>query len=334
MKTIFITILDGLTYKDLAGFRQPRAYTVISALILILLFTVSGMAMLNQYLLLSTVKAAPVSISLSTQAPEATAPAQPGSGTPLECPGDSSDWSLSPTYASRTYNVIQPACVYQGLEKTIAWALAVREGYSRARATELLGFADMPMRQLRQVTIPANTKGLGEVPVSFIPPDPDLTEWRLNANGEPAITYAMRGCFRTSSVVGNTIETWGGEYSVICLVVEDAENTHIIYSLDGHIYTSPATPTRSFLLFGYLADGLWVWIGTQEQPRLGIKDPEANAHERETIAAMYDTRPWDTKWLGSTYHLLMQKPPQNWRDQTDENDKQFILNELSVEDNP
>ncbi|MBK7453938.1 MAG: hypothetical protein IPJ46_09565 [Anaerolineales bacterium] len=140
----------------------------------------------------------------------------------------------------------------------------------------------------------------------------------------------MRGCFRTSSVVGNTIETWGGEYSVICLVVEDAENTHIIYSLDGHIYTSPATPTRSFLLFGYLADGLWVWIGTQEQPRLGIKDPEANAHERETIAAMYDTRPWDTKWLGSTYHLLMQKPPQNWRDQTDENDKQFILNELSA----
>ena len=44
MKTIFITILDGLTYKDLAGFRQPRAYTVISALILILLFTVAHRA--------------------------------------------------------------------------------------------------------------------------------------------------------------------------------------------------------------------------------------------------------------------------------------------------
>ncbi|MBK7453939.1 MAG: hypothetical protein IPJ46_09570 [Anaerolineales bacterium] len=159
MKTIFITILDGLTYKDLAGFRQPRAYTVISALILILLFTVSGMAMLNQYLLMSTVKATPVSISLSTQAPEATAAAQPESGSPLECPGDSSDWSLSPTYASRTYNVIQPACVYQGLEKTIAWALAVREGYSRARATELLGFDDMPMRPLQAVTIPANARG-------------------------------------------------------------------------------------------------------------------------------------------------------------------------------
>ncbi len=330
MKTFFITILDGLTYKDLAGFRQPRAFTVISLLILILLFTVSGVAMLNQYLLMSTVKAAPVSISLSTQAPEATEPTQPEDRTPLKCPGNSSDWSLSPTYASRTYNVIQPACVYQGLEKTIAWALAVREGYSRARATELLGFADMPMRQLQVVTIPANAKGLGEVPVSFIPPNPDLTEWRLDANGEPAITYAMRGCFRTTSVVGNTIETWGGDYSVICLVVEDAENTHIIYSLEGHIYTSPATPTRSFLLFGYLADGLWVWIGTQEQPKLGIKDPEANAHERETIAAMYDTRPWDTKWLGSTYHLLMQKPPQNWRDLTNENDKQFILNALSA----
>ena len=42
---------------------------------------------------------------------------------------------------------------------------------------------------------------------------------------------------------------------VICLVVEDAENTHIVYSLDGHTYTSTATPMRSFLLFGYLSDG-------------------------------------------------------------------------------
>ncbi|RJP52355.1 MAG: hypothetical protein C4583_06935, partial [Anaerolineaceae bacterium] len=41
------------------------------------------------------------------------------------------------------------------------------------------------------------------------------------------------------------------DYSAICLVVEDAENTHIVYSLNGHTYTSPATPMRSFLLFGY-----------------------------------------------------------------------------------
>ncbi|MBL0348094.1 hypothetical protein [Candidatus Villigracilis affinis] len=70
------------------------------------------------------------------------------------CPTDSSEWSFTPTMISENYQIIQPACVYQGLEKSIAWALAVREGYSRAEATELLGFSEMPMRQMETVTFP------------------------------------------------------------------------------------------------------------------------------------------------------------------------------------
>ena len=334
MKSLLKIILDGLTYKDLAGHRQPRAYTVVSGLLLLLLLIAGGTAMLNRYLMMSRVQATPVAISVSTQAPEAKPTDQPGAmphedGTPIKCPTDSEDWSLSPTYASRTYNVIQPACVYQGLEKTIAWALAVREGYSRAEATKELGFAEMPMRQVRQVTIPATNKGLAEVPLSFIPPSPEFSEWRLNSNGEAAVTYALRGCFRTTSVVGNRIEVWGGDYSVICLVVEDAENTHIIYSLNDHIYTSAATPMRSFLLFGYLSNGTWTWIGTQEQPKHEIKDPVANASERLAIATLYDSRPWDALWLASYHHLLMRTPPENWQNMTDENEKQAILNDLA-----
>lgn len=140
-----------------------RAYTVLSGLLLFLLLIAGGLSMLNRYLMMSRVQATPAAISVSTQAPEAKPTDQPGAmphedGTPIKCPTDSEDWSLSPTYASRTYNVIQPACVYQGLEKTIAWALAVREGYSRAEATKELGFSEMPMRQVRQVTIPEPTR--------------------------------------------------------------------------------------------------------------------------------------------------------------------------------
>jgi hypothetical protein len=215
------------------------------------------------------------------------------------------------------------------LEKTIAWALAVREGYSRAEATQLLGFTEMPMRGLNQLTIPFDGRGLADVPVSFIPPNPKLTEWRLNANGEAAVTYALRGCFRTSTVEGNRVEIWGGDYSVICLVVEDAENTYIVYSLDDHAYTSSATPMRSFLLFGYLEDGLWVWLGTQDDPKHEITDPATFANERLTIATMYDSQPWDAKWL-STYHQLdMHSPPDNWQALNDENEKQAILSALS-----
>ena len=334
MKSLWKTILDGLTYKDLAGKRQPRAYTVLTGLILFLLFGAGGLAGLNRYLLMSRVQATPVSVSLTapiveTLEPKPTVTIQPDHEASYGCPTDSAEWSLTPTYSSKTYQVIQPACVYQGLEKTIAWALAVREGYSRAEATQQLGFIEMPMRRLDQVTIPFDTKELAAVPVSFIPPNPNLTEWRLKDNGEAAVTYALRGCFRTSTIEGNRVEIWGGDYAVICLVVEDAENTYIVYSLDGHAFTSSATPTRSFLLFGYLEDGQWVWLGTQEDPKQEITDPEKFANERLTIATMYDSQPWDAKWLSTYYHLDMQSPPENWQDLNDENDKQTILNALS-----
>ena len=334
MKSLWKTILDGLTYKDLAGKRQPRIYTVVTGLILLLLLMAGGMAGLNRYLLMSRVQATPqaVSIPTETQSPmeteipvTETAEAEASSG----CPTDSSKWSFTPTMISKTYQVIQPACVYQGLEKTIAWALAVREGYSRAEATQLLGFTGMPMRQMETVTIPKNANELIDVPVSFIPTHPDFKEWRLDTNGRSAVTYALRGCFKTSSVEGNRVEIWGGEYPVICLVVEDAENTHILYALNNHMFISTATPMRSFLLFGYLGDGQWVWLGTQTEPKLEIMDAEEIASDRLTVATLYDSQPWDARWLGTTYHLDMQPLPENWQSFTAENEKQYILTVLS-----
>lgn len=332
MKSIWKMILDGLTYQDLAGKRQLRAYTIITGLILLLLLMVVGMAGLNRILLMRAVRnTASLATSPSfTQSPGTIQTESPPLPALESCPTDSGDWSFTPTYTSKNYNVIQPACVYQGLEKTIAWALAVREGYSRAEATRQLGFAEMPMRQLDTVTIPADAKGLADVPVSFIPSNPDFTEWRMNANGTAAVTYALRGCFRTSTVVGNRVEIWGGEYAAICLVVEDAENTHIVYALNGHTYTSAATPMRSFLLFGYLSDGYWVWLGTKEDPKLEITDPAAYARERLTIATLYDSYPWDADWLLYTHQLIMQPPPENWLSLRDESEKQAILDALST----
>jgi hypothetical protein len=334
MKSLWKTILDGLTYKDLAGNRQPRIYTVASGLILLLLLIPGGMAGLNRYLLMSRVQATPEVVSIPSQttepaATESITPTSSGGVDAFGCPTDSSKWSFTPTVISETYQIIQPACVYQGLEKTIAWGLAVRAGYSRAEATELLGFGEMPMRQMETVTIPKNTNELIDAPVSFIPPHPEFKEWRLNANGKAAVTYALRGCFETSSVKGNRVEIWGGEYSVICLVVEDAENTHILYALNDHMYISTATPMRSFLLFGYLGDGQWVWLGTQTEPKLEIANTEENASDRLIVATIYDSQPWDAKWLSTTHHLEMQPLPEEWQTFTAENEKQYILSVLS-----
>jgi len=335
MKSLWKTILNGSTYTDLAGKRQPRVYVIVTGLLLLLLFITGGMAALNRHLVMRKVQATPLAVDLPTQTTEPPAMEMAGSESKKRdavsgCPTDAADWSFTPTLISNTYLVIQPACVYQGLEKTIAWALAIREGYSRAEAARILGFSDLPMKQLETVSIPGNADDLVDVPVSFIPPDPNLMEWRLNADDSAAVTYALRGCFETSSVRGNRLEIWGGDYPVICLVVEDAENSHIIYSLDGHTYTSAAKPMRSFLLFGYEeGNDTWMWLGTQTEPKMEITDPVANANERLTVATLYDSQPWDTEWLNLVHHLLMQPPPENWRDMTAEEDRQYILSMLS-----
>ena len=118
---------------------------------------------------------------------------------------------------------------------------------------------------------------------------------------------------------------------MICLVVEDAENSNIVYSLDGHLYTSSATPIRSFLLFGYVGEGNWVWLGTQNDPKQEITDAKETGNDRLTFATLYDSQPWDMQWLERTHHLQMQPLPQNWQTLTDVNEQQAILSRLTAD---
>lgn len=53
MKNLFNFILDGLTYKDLAGKRQPRMFAVLSAVVLFLLFFVFSASGLEQNAMMS-----------------------------------------------------------------------------------------------------------------------------------------------------------------------------------------------------------------------------------------------------------------------------------------
>jgi len=330
MKNSWTTILDGLTYKDLAGKRQLRAYTVLTLLVLFLLTLVGGFILMSRIRLMNKVEAAPLPVSMSTtQEIEPTSIPQSISVYEPGCPTDPAQWSLTEPVVPQNYKIIQPACVYAGLEKTVAWALAVRNGYNRAEATSVLGFDEMPMKQLDKVTILSGTNDPLEVRVSFIPPNADFTEWRVNAHGESSVIYALRGCFRTSSIVGNRLETWGGDYSVICVVVEDAENTSVIYQLGEHVYTSPGIPTRSFLLFGYAGDNLWNWLGTQSDPKVEIDDPAKFAGDRLTIATLYDSQPWDMKWLKRRFGLVMQTLPEKRVQKIDEAEKQAIMAELN-----
>ena len=72
MKSLLQEILDGLTYKDLAGQRQPRAYTVVTGILLLLLFLVAGVALLNRILVMRTLRETPKPVNVTAQATNVT----------------------------------------------------------------------------------------------------------------------------------------------------------------------------------------------------------------------------------------------------------------------
>ncbi len=327
MKQLWNSILDGLTFTDLAGHRRPRRYAITAGIILFIALTLGGASWVNQLLLKYSMKETYAPVTEKTSTP--LLPTETASAAEFPCPILSDEWSLSDAVIKQNYKVIQPACVYDGLAHSIAWALAVRNGYSREQARQLLGFSELPMRQMDRVAIPDNnSNGPQDVAVSFIPPTLDFIEWRVDDQGRPAVAYGLRGCFRASNVVGNKVEIWGGDYPVICVVAEDAENIHIVYKLGEHIFTNDAVPTRSFLLFGYAGSGYWVWLGAQNNPKLTIENFTEMDRERLTVSLLFDSQPWDLSWLQKRYNLTQQPLPDDWRNSTDPTEQRIILDEL------
>ncbi|NJC95315.1 MAG: hypothetical protein FIB03_03080, partial [Anaerolineae bacterium] len=96
MQNIWRTILDGLTYQDLAGKRQPRAFAVLSLIVLFLMTLVGGYIFLSRFRLMRVVEAEPVPVSVISE-PGIEPTAIPPTITAHEqgCPTDSNKWSLA-----------------------------------------------------------------------------------------------------------------------------------------------------------------------------------------------------------------------------------------------
>ena len=326
MKALFNAILDGLTFKDIAGKRQPRAYTVLTGLVLILLFVLASCVALERSAMMDEVQGIPETVQITVE-PSATLEPTPMAET---CPTDPADWNFVDIQPGNNLKRLEPVCVHDNLAKSVAWALAVREGYTRAEATQALGFAEMPLHRLSEVTILTDTQGPLPMQVSFTPTHPDFAEWRVNSNGQPAIAYALRGCFRAGTVTGNKVDSWNAGYPVICTLSEDSYGSRIVFNLDGHTYTSESVPTRSFALFGYLGNGQWAWLGTQKEPKIALETLGDFVGDAAASARMHGEAVWDAAWLEQTFGLSMKPLPENWQTARDETERQVILDGLNA----
>ncbi|MDO9128510.1 MAG: hypothetical protein Q7U34_01460, partial [Anaerolineales bacterium] len=134
---------DNFFYRDLAGKRHLRSYLKASILIVIFMGLIVVYALWQRAQMMAVVNA-PARPVVWEPSPTPIPPTATPTATPEPCPSNPSDWTFFYPYPGYDGNLhkIKPACVYEGLERTVAWVmLASSMGYSGDEAAEALGFA-------------------------------------------------------------------------------------------------------------------------------------------------------------------------------------------------
>jgi hypothetical protein len=307
-----------------SGKRKLRSFTIVLLAILVALGILIGVSLYQKVQAKNSMAVVGI-VTLQ--------PTQESAATPTmvseSCPSNPSDWTMMDLLPGDVYKRIEPTCVYEGLGKAVAWALAIQEGYSRQEAASLLGYQVLPMAQLSQVTVATNGQGPMPMDVYFVAPHPDLQEWYVNDAGEPAVSFVLQGCFRTFTIVGNQKQEWGNGYPVVCSLAMDTEATNMLMCLNAQCYTSMYSPKRVFALFGYSGNGDWIWLGIAKAYSLEINSDTVPDGERLAVVFAQALTVWDSSWLTQTYQMLSLPVPDGWMGFTDDSDLHFIASSIN-----
>lgn len=367
-------LTDGLTYRDLAGRRRLRRYVLAAAAIFILIGAIVYLGWQQRQSLLARGAGVPTSVStaaqlaketliptdsgpalVDTQPSPTTAPPTEASTvvpfdqtpTAVACPDDPSAWELLDIARNDNFKKINPPCVYEGLARTVAWDFLQVVGYSASEATKMLGFTDFPWRPLPEMIGMTNTQG--PMPIALANPSdkeirqashPDFHSWIVDREGKPGVAFTLRGCYRTETIEGDRVESWGVAYPVVCVVTMD-QGEWAVLELGSHRYTTNSLPTRRFFIYGYTGDGLWVSIGYQKEPFVEIRLPKSSnpavlpltmeleqiVQDRKFSAGLHGLTPWDQAWLEETFGVSMRPLPANWQGLNDPSEYQAIQDE-------
>ena len=327
---------DILTYSaELNGQRKLRTYVKAALFIAAALLLALAIVLGKQYKTMHDMA------TVATIHYE-TSPTSPQGPTPTHeaCPSDPAGWQLVDSGISGdNLERIEPACVYDGLGRAIAWVLAIREGYSRAEATQALRFTQPPV-QTKMLAIKVIDPVGSPLVASLVmvPLTANYSEWSIDEKDLPAVYYFPQGCFRgidtRIDTVGSEVQTWNGSYLVICYIVEDNVATHTIMSLGGHVFSASSSPTRSYLYFGYDNETKqWDWLGIDENLHFSI-DVAAMSSDQKIYSGQYGGSVWSAQWLSQTYNLAMKALPASWRTANDQAELQAILNSINSSSTP
>ena len=257
-----------LTFTTAAGKTQLRGYVKVALGLFVILVVLFGVNAYNRNQMVSEVMAAPRPLDASL-IPAPTEQVAALVAQVEECPSNPADWTLTENVSALGSNLkgLSPQCAYDQLDKTAAWFYATSVfGYSRKDAADIFDFSSIPMEyqfDTGQITVLTDFKDEPQkVNTRFPNNNTDLSEWRIDANGRPAVEFTFRGCFRTSAINGGKVVTWGEGYPVVCQYFADFQTRHLISDVHGRTLTiSGSENVRRTMWFGYAGSGTWVFLG-------------------------------------------------------------------------
>jgi hypothetical protein len=260
-----------LTFSTASGKTQLRGYVKVALGLFVILVVLFGVNAYNRNQMVSEVMAAPRPLDpglIPAPTEQVAAPVFPVE----ECPSNPADWTLTENVSVPGSNLkgLSPQCVYDQLDKTAAWFYATYVlGYSRSDAANLLGFSDIPISYsfgAGQITVLTDYKDEPQkVDLRFPSNNTGLSEWRIDAGGHPAAEFTFSGCFRTSSMNGGEVVSWGDGYPVVCQYSGDFQTKYYIGNVNGKVVTASGSENvRRPLWFGYAGSGSWVFLGIAE----------------------------------------------------------------------
>jgi len=327
---------DFLTYSaELSGQRKLRTYVKAALFIAVALLVALVVVLGQQYQTMQDMAAvATIRYETSPTSTQGSAP------TPEACPSDPGGWQFVDSgILGDSLERIEPACVYDGLGRTIAWVLAIREGYSRDEAVQALGFTQPPAQANMSAIKVINPVGSPLVAsLVMVPLTADYSEWLIDGKGLPAMYYFPQGCFRgidtRIDVAGSKAQIWNGSYPVICYIIDDNVATYTIMSLGGHVFSASSSPTRSYLYFGYDTETKqWDWLGIDENLHSST-DVAAMSSDHMNYSGQYGGSVWSSQWLSQTYGLAMKALPDSWQTANDRTELEAILNSINLSNAP
>jgi len=261
MKNLFM-------FNTASGKTQLRGYVKVALGLFVILAALFIVNLVNRNQMVSDVMATPRPLETS-QIPAVTEQVPAQEPSVEECPSDPANWTLTENTSVPGSNLkeLSPQCVKDRLDRTASWLYATYVlGYSRMGAAQMLGFTELPISYsfgVAQIAVVTDFEDEPQkVDLRFPSNNTGLSEWRINGNGQPAVEFTFSGCFRTSSLSGGEVVSWGDGYPMLCQYSGDFQTSHYVGNVNGKVVTASGSENvRRFMWFGNAGDGKWVFLG-------------------------------------------------------------------------